>query len=133
MDMPKALNLNPIQLYTYACDQWRVKSKMYERKKKYIRPSFLALSISTSVVVFFLCKEKRNLCKYRYAIFIIFILLRIRSLFNPVSFLYIWSTVFITHILFYLLFHNGPWVSFCFYQKPKGYFYLNEKINCIKE
>ena len=38
MDMPKALNLNPIQLYTYACDQWRVKSKMYERKKKHILP-----------------------------------------------------------------------------------------------
>ena len=109
MDMPKALNLNPIQLYTYACDQWRVKSKMYERKKKYIRPSFLALSISTSVVVFFLCKEKRNLCKYRYAIFIIFILLRIRSLFNPVSF-YIYGLLFLSRIyysIYYFIMVHG--------------------------
>ena len=109
MVMPKALNLNLIQLYTYACDQWRVKSKMYERKKKHILPSFLALSISTSVVVFFLCKEKRNLCKYRYAIFMIFILLRIRSLFNPISF-FIHCLLFLSRIyysIFYFIMVNG--------------------------
>ena len=112
MVMPKALNLNPIQLYTYVCDQWRVKSKLYERKKKHILPSFLALSISTSVVVFFLCKEKRNLCKYRYAIFIIFILLRIRSLFNPVSFIY------------GLLFLSRIYYSICYYIMVHGFHFV---------
>ena len=126
--MPKALNLNPIQLYTYACDQWRVKSKMYERKKKYIRPSFLALSISTSVVVFFLCKEKRNLCKYRYAIFIIFILLRIRSLFNPVSF-YIYGLLFLSRIyysIYYFIMVHG--VHFVFIRNLKVIFTLTKRL-----
>ena len=128
MDMPKALNLNPIQLYTYACDQWRVKSKMYERKKKYIRPSFLALSISTSVVVFFLCKEKRNLCKYRYAIFIIFILLRIRSLFNPVSF-YIYGLLFLSRIYYsicYFIMVHG--FHFVFIRYLKVIFTLTKRL-----
>ena len=128
MDMPKALNLNPIQLYTYACDQWRVKSKMYERKKKYIRPSFLALSISTSVVVFFLCKEKRNLCKYRYAIFIIFILLRIRSLFNPVSF-YIYGLLFLSRIyysIYYFIMVHG--FHFVFIRNLKVIFTLTKRL-----
>ena len=117
--MPKALNLNLIQLYTYACDQWRVKSKMYERKKKYILPSFLALSISTSVAVFFLCKEKRNLCKYRYAIFIIFILLRIRSLFNPISF-FIYGLLFLSRIYY----------SICYFIMVHGfYFVFNRNLN----
>ena len=114
MVMPKALNLNPIQQYPYACDQWRVKSKMYERKKKYILPSFLALSISTSVVVFFLCEEKkRNLYKSRYAIFIIFIKLRIRSLFNPISFFYI-----------LLLFLSRIYYSICYFIMVHGFHFV---------
>ena len=105
MVMPKALNLNPIQQYTYACDHWRVKSKMYERKKKHILPRpFSRCQYQLPSLYFFGCKEKRNLCKYCYAIFIIFILLRIKSLFNPIS-LFIYGLLFLlTHTLFCFLF-----------------------------
>ena len=93
--MPEARNTNHFG-NKYMCDQSRVKSKMYAKKKENSVPS--VLSISTSVV---LCKEKRNYY-YNHGIFTIFIILRI-SLFNPIS-LFVLLLFLLMHILFCLPF-----------------------------
>ena len=78
------------------CDQWRVKRKMYARRKKI--PFSLSLSISTSV---FTCKEVGST-----TIFTVFIIL-CTSLFNPISFFMFYFLPKHTLFCLPLLFLNG--------------------------